>query len=96
MITSNLRDILVQKLDDLEPEKLGSVIDYVDSLLYQQQSKRNQSKHPKTMEERMILVEELKQLFKETQAIHADNPLTDEEITAEIEAYRRDEICNCF
>jgi small-conductance mechanosensitive channel len=91
MITSNLRDILVQKLDDLEPEKLGSVIDYVDSLLYQQQSNRNQSKNPKTTEERMIVVEELKQLFKETQAIHADNPLTDEEITAEIEAYRRGE-----
>ena len=96
MITSNLRDILVQKLDDLEPEKLGSVIDYVDSLLYQQQSNRNQSKNSKTMEERIILVEELKQLFKETQAIHADNPLTEEEISAEIEAYRRDEICNCF
>jgi hypothetical protein len=91
MITSNLRDILVQKLDDLEPENLGSVIDYVDSLLCQQQSNRNQSKHPKTTAERMILVEELQQLFKETQAIHADNPLTDEEISAEIEAYRRGE-----
>jgi hypothetical protein len=31
--------------------------------------------------ERMALVEDFKQLFKETQALHADNnPLTDEEI----------------
>ena len=37
------------------------------------------------------LVEEFKQLLKETQALHADNPLTEEEIAAEIEAYRRGE-----
>lgn len=41
--------------------------------------------------QRAALGEKLKQLFQETQAIHADNPLTDEEIAAEIEAYRRGE-----
>ncbi|QFS46977.1 hypothetical protein [Nostoc sphaeroides] len=40
---------------------------------------------------RASLAEELKKLFKEIQAIHVDNPLTDEEITGEIEAYRRGE-----
>src|SRR5689334_14337422 len=35
---------------------------------------------------RISLAEEFKNLFKEIQAIHADNPLTDEEIAAEIEA----------
>ncbi|MEH2413250.1 hypothetical protein [Nostoc sp.] len=37
------------------------------------------------------LAEDLKKLFKEIQATHADNPLTEEEIAAEIEAYRRGE-----
>jgi antitoxin ParD1/3/4 len=41
--------------------------------------------------ERETLAEKLRQLFKETQALHQDNPLTDEEIAAEIEAYRRGE-----
>ncbi|MEH1854121.1 MAG: hypothetical protein V7L11_21145 [Nostoc sp.] len=41
--------------------------------------------------QRVTLAEELKKLFKEIQAIHAYNPLTDEEIAAEIEAYRRGE-----
>ncbi|MEH2308197.1 hypothetical protein [Nostoc sp.] len=41
--------------------------------------------------QRVTLAEKLKKLFKEMQAIHADNPLTDEEIAAEIEAYRRGE-----
>lgn len=45
----------------------------------------------KTNEERMALVEEMRQLFRETQALHADNPLTEEEIAAEIAAYRRGE-----
>jgi len=45
----------------------------------------------KTNKERIILVQEMKQLFRETQAIHADCPLTDEEIAAEIAAYRRGE-----
>ncbi len=40
--------------------------------------------------ERETLAEKLRQLFKETQALHQDNPLTDEEIAAEIEAYRRE------
>jgi antitoxin ParD1/3/4 len=39
--------------------------------------------------ERETLAEKLRQLFKETQALHQDNPLTDEEIATEIEAYRR-------
>jgi antitoxin ParD1/3/4 len=35
--------------------------------------------------------QELRDLFDKTQALHADNPLTDEEIQAEIDAYRRGE-----
>ncbi len=40
---------------------------------------------------RETLAAEIKKLFKEIQATHADNPLTDEEIAAEIDAYRRGE-----
>ncbi|MEA5489628.1 MULTISPECIES: hypothetical protein [Pseudanabaena] len=87
---STLRDRLVKKLDDLEADKLNSVIDFVNFLLYQQQVNQNQSK-PKIIQDRKILVEDLKQLLKETQAIHADNPITEEEIAEEIAAYRRGE-----
>lgn len=41
--------------------------------------------------EREALVSNLQQLFKETQALHQDNPLIDDEIAAEVEAYRRGE-----
>lgn len=41
--------------------------------------------------DRAALAQKLRELFKETQALHADNPMTEEEIAAEIEAYRRGE-----
>lgn len=41
--------------------------------------------------ERLVLASQLRELLKDTQALHADNPLTDEEIAAEIEAYRQGE-----
>ena len=41
--------------------------------------------------ERAIWVQRLQALLKETQALHADHPMTNEEIAAEIEAYRRGE-----
>jgi antitoxin ParD1/3/4 len=40
---------------------------------------------------RYALAEEFRKLCTQTQALHADNPLTPEEIAAEIEAYRRGE-----
>ena len=41
--------------------------------------------------QRSALVQQLQALFKETQTLHADNPMTEEEIAAEIGAYRRGE-----
>lgn len=38
---------------------------------------------------RKPLVERLQTLLKQTQALHADNPMTEAEIAAEIEAYRQ-------
>jgi predicted DNA-binding antitoxin AbrB/MazE fold protein len=40
---------------------------------------------------RKKLVAELKQLLKETQALHSEKPLTEAEIQAEIDAVRREE-----
>ncbi len=37
---------------------------------------------------RVALTQKLRELFKETQVLHADNPMTEEEIAVEIEAYR--------
>jgi len=41
--------------------------------------------------ERAALAQKLQELMKQTQALHADNPMTEEEIAAEIDAYRRGE-----
>ena len=41
--------------------------------------------------DREALANQLRDFFKQVQALHTDNPLTDEEIEAEIEAYRRGE-----
>ena len=41
--------------------------------------------------ERAVLEQKLRQLFNETQALHVDSPITEEEIVAEIEAYPRGE-----
>lgn len=56
---------------------------------YRETREKNQNK-PVDIE-RKKLAEEFKRLCEETQALHADNPLTEEEIAAEIEAYRRGE-----
>ena len=37
------------------------------------------------------LGKKFQELLKDTQALHADRPLTEEEIAAEIDAYRRGE-----
>lgn len=43
------------------------------------------------IEDELSLVERWKTLFNKTQQLHADNPLTDEEIAAEIKDYRQEE-----
>ena len=52
---------------------------------------REKNKNKPIDPERAKLSAEFERLCQETQALHADNPLTDEEIAAEIEAYRRGE-----
>ena len=43
------------------------------------------------VENRKVLIEEMKELFKEIQALPSSQAITEEEIAAEIDAYRRGE-----
>jgi hypothetical protein len=90
MKTITLKSYLIEKINDLSEKQLNSVISFVEGL---QNSLKNtkEIQRPQTEEERMALVDELNQLFKETQELYKDNPITEEEIQAEIDAYRRGE-----
>lgn len=76
MNSATLPDSLLKQLKSLEPDDLDLVIDFV-SLLHQR--KRNS------------LGKRLRDLFRETQALPGVNQITEEDIAAEIEAYRRGE-----
>jgi len=52
---------------------------------------REKNKNKPIDPQRARLAAEFKRLCEETQALHSDHPLTDEEIAAEIQAYRRGE-----
>jgi hypothetical protein len=71
-----LRDRLIQKLDVLAPDELSSVIDFVDFLNYKKQKSLGQK---------------FRELFRETQALAGVSEITEEDIAAEIAAYRRGE-----
>ncbi len=58
-----------------------------EELSIERVNNQNQTSAPQRQE----LAQEFTHLCKETQALHADNPLTDAEIQAEINAYRRGE-----
>ncbi|TRV52432.1 MAG: hypothetical protein EWV52_17595 [Microcystis panniformis Mp_MB_F_20051200_S6D] len=90
MNTITLKKRLIEKINNLSEEQLNSVISFVEQLEYLSEEDQK-IKRPQTDEERMALVEKFKQLCAETQAIFADNPITEEEIQAEIDAYRRGE-----
>ncbi|TRU80357.1 MAG: hypothetical protein EWV76_23480 [Microcystis novacekii Mn_MB_F_20050700_S1] len=90
MNTITLKNRLIEKINNLSEEQLNSVISFVEQLEYLSEEDQK-IKRPQTDEERMVLVEKFKQLCAETQAMFADNPITEEEIQAEIDAYRRGE-----
>jgi hypothetical protein len=73
---SMLRDRLIQKLDVLALDELGSVMDFVDFLSYKKQK---------------ALGQRFRELFRETQALSGVSEITEEDIAAEIAAYRRGE-----
>jgi hypothetical protein len=73
---SMLRDRLIQKLDVLALDELGSVMDFVDFLSYKKQK---------------ALGQRFRELFRETQTLSGVSEITEEDIAAEIAAYRRGE-----
>lgn len=58
-----------------------------DKIKISRELKKNYQPDPR----KQAFVEDFSNLCEETQALHADNPLTDEEIAEEIAAYRRGE-----
>jgi len=87
--------LLEEEDDEIELPSYFQGSEYTKKLLKEKIKKyRNEQEKNKNKPidpERVRLSAEFKRLCEETQALHADNPLTDEEIAAEIEAYRRGE-----
>lgn len=90
MNTITLKNLLIEKINNLSEDQLNSVISFVEGLQNPLKDTK-EIQRPQTDEERKALGEKFKQLCAETQALFADNPLTEEEIQAEIDAYRRSE-----
>jgi mRNA-degrading endonuclease RelE of RelBE toxin-antitoxin system len=81
MNTIEIRERLNEKLDNLSKQELSSVLDFVQSL--EKEKIVEDTNMPKDE-----LLERWEKLFKETQELFKDDPITDEEIAAEIDAYR--------
>jgi DeoR/GlpR family transcriptional regulator of sugar metabolism len=89
MNTINLKNDLINQINLLSEEQLKTVMAFVNNL-YQQRSPIQDNQTTK-QEERMALAEKFNQLCEETQNLFIENQITEEEIQAEIDAYRRGE-----
>ncbi len=86
MNVPTLRDRLIEKLNYLSDKQLESIWQFVEKI-------ENQSQKVNIVDRRKDLLTKFDNLCQETQVLHADNPLTDEEIQAEIDAYRGSRSC---
>jgi hypothetical protein len=89
MNTINLKNDLINQINLLSEEQLKTVIAFVNNL-YQQRAPIHENRIIK-QEERTALVEKFNQLCEDTQNLFIENQITEEEIQAEIDAYRRGE-----
>ena len=89
MNTINLKNDLINQINLLSEEQLKTVMAFVNNL-YQQRLPIQENQTIK-QEERIALTEKFNQLCEDTQNLFIDNPITEEEIQAEIDAYRRGE-----
>jgi len=80
-----LKKCLIEKIDTLSEEQISSVIYFVEALQNPLQVTKQ------TNEERSALAEEFKQLCSKTELLFNENPITEEQIQSEIDAYRRGE-----
>jgi hypothetical protein len=90
MNSDTVKDRLFNKINALSEAKLNAVLSFVEAL---EKSGQNDQDFPseKTEEERKALAEKFERLCEKTQALLTDKPITEEEIQAEIDAYRRGE-----
>ena len=89
MNTINLKNDLINQINLLSEEQLKTVMAFVNNL-YQQRTSIQDNQIIK-QEERIALAEKFNQLCEDTQNLFIENPITEEEIQAEIDAYRRGE-----
>ncbi|MEB3121808.1 MAG: hypothetical protein VKL41_11370 [Snowella sp.] len=89
MNTINLKNDLINQINLLSEEQLKTVMAFVNNL-YQQHLPIHDNQTTK-QEERMALAEKFNQLCEDTQNLFIENQITEEEIQAEIDAYRRGE-----
>ncbi|MEB3174721.1 MAG: hypothetical protein VKN60_05985 [Cyanobacteriota bacterium] len=90
MNTTALKKRLIEKINDLSEEQLNMVTSFVEGL----QNPLKDAKEIQCLqsdEDRKALAEKFKQLCAETQALFTEHPITEQEIQAEIDAYRRGE-----
>ena len=84
MSTQSIRDRVLEKLNTLSEQQLEFIWQTIQAL----ESETQIEKGDRDGEE---LLAKFNHLCQETQALHQENPITDEEIQAEINAYRRGE-----
>jgi len=89
MNTINLKNDLINQINLLSEEQLKTVIAFVNNL-YQQRAPIHENQTIK-QEERMALAEKFNQLCEDTQKLFIENPISEEKIQAEIDAYRKGE-----
>ena len=84
MTAQSIRELLIQKLDSLSEQQLESIWQIIETL-------ESTSPSTKTQYKEEGLTAKFDRLCQQTRALHIDNPITDEVIQAEIDAYRRGE-----
>ena len=89
MNTINLKNELINQINLLSEEELKTVMAFVNNL-YQQHAPIYENQIIK-QEWQMALAEKFNQLCEDTQNLFIENQITEEEIQAEIDAYRRSE-----
>lgn len=91
VITAALQ--LLKKRKSVEPQKVTIVSgEPALKMLEEKVRQARQLKSGRSEDNpRAKLAERFRELCRETQELHADNPLTEEDIAAEIDAYRRGE-----
>lgn len=90
MSANTLKNRLIEKINTLSESELNVVLSFVERL--EKSGKDNgEFQDQTTDEERKALAERFERLCDKTQAMFADHPITEEEIQAEIDAYRRGE-----